>query len=122
MSLSSQMAQQELSNPNSMYYLGRPSVIDEIRGYMSGTSYGRWGSFSGKRNMYIGQPQEDTFETLSKAKDSRRNENIFKLSMVALGLLVARKIPGAGKLGKGLGSCAIGILKAPFKLLGWLVK
>ena len=130
-SLSKSMAENELSNPNSMYYVGGPTVMDEIRNYMGGGSYGlRYPNYMNyKRNMYIGQPVVDQYESLAKTKFSRQSENLFK-AVAAGGTalivgLAARKIPGVKPLvkfgGKLLG-LAWAAVKLPFKLLWKAIK
>ncbi|MCR4880533.1 MAG: hypothetical protein K6A44_01085 [bacterium] len=126
-SLSSEMAKQEIMNPNSPYYAGRPTILDEINGYMNGVSYG--GRYSGltRRNMYIGQPVTDKFESLANAKFSRKSENIFKLivggTAALLGALALRKVPGVkpavNLVGQGFKYLGIAIGKT-FQL-GWKI-
>ena len=128
-SLSKSMAESELANPNSLYYIGGPTVMDEIRNYMNGVSYGSRRAYPVERNMYIGQPIEDKYESLSKATNSRKSENIFKATVVGVSTillaLAARKIPGvkpAAKLvGQGLGFCGK-LIAWPFKLLWKAIK
>ena len=128
-SLSKSMAENEINNPNSMYYAGAPSVIDEIRSYMGGVSYGSRYSYPLKRNMYIGQPVRDEYASLAKTKFSRQSENLFKATVAgATAILIglaARKIPGVKPgvkyLGKGLGY-AWKAVTLPFKLLWKAIK
>lgn len=128
-SLSKSMAESELNNPNSLYYTGRPTVMDEINGYMNGISYGARYPYAGKRNMYIGQPVQDKFVSLAQAEYSRKTENIFKATVAGATALVialaARKIPGvkpaAKFVGKSLGFCGK-VIAYPFKLLWKAIK
>ena len=128
-SLSQSMAENELRNPNSPYYMAGPTVMDEIRGYMNGVSYGSRYSYPVRRNMYIGQPVQDKFESLAKATYGRKSENIFKATVAGattiLIALAARKIPGVKPAvkytGQALGFCGK-VLAFPFKLLWKAIK
>ena len=107
-SLAMSMAQQELNDPNSQYYLGQPSILEQINNYMNGVnpSYGARGLT--KRNMYIGQPVQDKFESAANIARGRKQEDIFSYivtgTATVLGLLVLRKVPLVNKIPKLLGS------------------
>ena len=128
-SLSKSMAESELANPNSLYYMGGPTVMDEIRNYMNGVSYGSRRAYPVKRNMYIGQPVQDQYESLAKTTFSRKSENLFKAAVAGAAILIVglagRKIPGvkpaAKLLGQGLALCGK-VLAWPFKLLWKAIK
>ena len=129
-SLSSEMAKQEIMNPNSLYFAGGPSVMDEINGYMKGIPYGSSYSALTKRNMYIGQPVMDKFESLANARVSRQTENIFKTIVGGTAALFAalalRKIPGVSTIVKGTFSGIGNIFKYTGigigKSIAWLFK
>ena len=127
-------AHTELTDPNSPYFLGRPSIAQEINAYMRGVPYGSFGSYSygaqGKRNMYIGQPNTDRFESISKIKNSNTQETLFKTvvggTAAILGALFLRKIPGVAPAVKytfkGIGNAIKYIGLGIWNTLKWLVK
>ena len=129
-------AEQELNNPMSPYYIGKPTVPEQIRGFLNGTgrvdTVGRYNTnyFGPNKKFFLAQPSVDTVQIHNKIR--QRKDFNYLVGRVALGtaavvsLLLLRKIPGVGKLftttlgaiGSGIGSTLRGVGKA----LLWLVK
>ena len=124
-SLVNYMASKEINDPNSQYYIGQPSAIEQIQNYMRGVSGTSTNYFGGKTNIYPGQPAYDKFESPNNVDRRRNHENIFKAAIAGTAALLAglalRKVPGV----KPIAGLAWSIVKLPFRLvwgalkLGW---
>jgi len=129
-SLAFKMAQQELNDPNSQYYLGNPTVGEQIQSFMRGVPYSQVPKFGvkGSRTLYTGQPNQDEFEMFANARKARKQEDGFKAFLVGaaavVGALVLRKVPVINKvpkiawnLVKGTGNIIAAVGKWIYKLL-----
>ena len=123
-SLAFTMAQKELNDPNSPYYLGNPSIQEQIDNYMRGVPYSQIPKFGikGNRTLYTGQPQQDEFTMLANARKSRKIEDGVKaflgVSAAILGALVLRKVPVVNKIPK----LALTLLKGAWNVVAALGK
>ena len=123
-SLAFTMAQKELNDPNSQYYLGNPSINEQIDNYMRGVPYSQVPKFGikGSRTLYAGQPQQDEFAMLANARKSRKIEDGFKaflgVSAAVLGALILRKVPVVSKIPK----LALALLKGAWNVIAALGK
>lgn len=91
-------ANAELNDPNSPYYLGRPSSISQIDSYLRGgyrTNY-----FGPNASRYLSSLDHDAF-MLQKSRDRRNNENLLTFLGIGVAAITAwclrGKIPFIGK-------------------------
>lgn len=91
-------ANAELNDPNSPYYLGRPSSIEQINSYLRGEY--RTNYFGPSASRYLSSLDRDAF-MLQKAKDRENNERILTFFGVGIAAITAwclrGKIPFIGK-------------------------
>ena len=89
-------AQAELNDPMSPYYLGAPSTMDRIDGYLRRTNY-----FGPNARNYLAQPTCDSVEILERMRERRTKRNwLYGLGIAAAAVtayLFRGKIPLIGK-------------------------
>ena len=128
-------AEKELNDPTSPYYLGKPTVPEQIRGFLNGTGrcnmagYYNTNYFGADAPRYLAQPKADILEINRNARKSHDINFFWKTLGVStaslITILLLRKIPFSGQIlniaGSGLKLLGKGI-GYMFKGIGWLFK
>ncbi len=131
-----QAVERDLNNPFSPYYINKPTVYEQIRGFLNGrggvntAGYYNTNYFGPGRVTYLAQPKCDIVDINNKIKKRSDFDNLLGKILfgtaAVVSLLLLRKIPGTEKLVKGVLSgtfTGIGkVLSGVFKGLSWLVK
>ena len=129
MSWAEDAALKELNNPNSPYFLGTPSVGNQINDYLNGRGTYYTNYFGANKARYLAPRTADSFEVMNSVKKRNDFNNLWaKIGLGTagvIGLLIARKIPGLslifplfGQILSGTGKLiggAIGLIGKLFK-------
>ncbi|MCQ2957747.1 MAG: hypothetical protein MJ180_02470 [Candidatus Gastranaerophilales bacterium] len=120
MSWSDKEAFKELSDPNSVYYLGNPSPFVQVQNYLNGfggRGYYNTNYFGANKARYLAPRMSDSVEIMGAIK--KRNDFNSRVPKVGIGaaailsLLVARKIPGVNLIFPAIGGL--------FRGIGWAI-
>jgi len=129
-------AQLELHNPTSPYFIGQPTVPDQIRQYLNGTckvncaGYYNTNYFGSGKKSILARPTTDSVEIMGKVKQRNKFNSMMSLLgtgiAATVGFFLLRKIPGSGKVAKMAFDTTKFAVKTPFvgiwKFLRWLPK
>jgi len=111
----------DMNNPNSIYYIGGPSISEQIQNVINGGGY-KTNYFGSAAKGILVQPNSDCVQFTNKAVERKRFKE--KISMIGtcaaalLGVLIFRKIPGSGTVLSVAGKA----LTLPFKGIKYLGK
>ena len=112
----------EINNPNSPYYIGGPSIQQQIQNVLNSGNY-KTNYFGSSARGILAQPNADCVQFKNKISERKKIKDIIELAGVAttavIGFLLLRKIPGFGKAFSSLVGKA---LTLPFEGLKYIGK
>ena len=111
----------EINNPNSPYYIGGPSIHQQIQNVLNSGNY-KTNYFGSSARGILAQPNADCVQFKNKNSERKKIKDIIGLvgaaTTAVIAFLLLRKIPGSGKALSSVGKA----LTLPFKGLKYIGK